>query len=153
MNEGRVEQIGTPLEVNEKPKVLFIAGFINSPSMKFLPVRLDQSGNQVILWESLLLPLNNFENIVNGDSSVTLVMRPEHLENCETENTLIFLQVELLEKLCEDTVLYGILDQTDTALTVWLSGNHPVDTGDKLPITITPEHLHIFDSDTGNKLN
>ena len=49
MNEGRVEQIGTPLEVNEKPKVLFIAGFIISPSMKFIPVRLDQSGNQVIL--------------------------------------------------------------------------------------------------------
>ena len=80
-------------------------------------------------------------------------MRPEHLENCETENTLIFLQVELLEKLCEDTVFYGILDQTDTALTVWLSGNHPVETGDKLPVTITPEHLHTFDSDTGNKLN
>jgi len=49
MNEGRVEQIFTPLEVNEKPKVLFIAGFIISPSMKFIPVRLDQSGNQVIL--------------------------------------------------------------------------------------------------------
>ena len=49
MNERLVEQIGTPLEVNEKPKVHFIAGFIGSPSMKFIPVRLDQSGNQVIL--------------------------------------------------------------------------------------------------------
>ena len=80
-------------------------------------------------------------------------MRLERLEDCETENALKFLQVELLEKLCEDTVLYGILDQTDTALTVCISGNHPVETGDKLPVTITPEHLHTFDSDTGNKLN
>ena len=79
MNEGRVEQIGTPLEVYEKPKTLFVAEFIGSPSMNLIPVRLDPSGNQVILGESLPLPLNNFENIVNGDSSVTLGMRPEHL--------------------------------------------------------------------------
>ncbi|HIN47170.1 MAG TPA: sn-glycerol-3-phosphate ABC transporter ATP-binding protein UgpC, partial [Deltaproteobacteria bacterium] len=78
MNEGRVEQIGTPLEVYEKPKTLFVAEFIGSPSMNLIPVRLDPSGNQVILGESLPLPLNNFENIVNGDSSVTLGMRPEH---------------------------------------------------------------------------
>jgi len=91
MNEGRVEQIGTPLEVYEKPKTLFVAEFIGSPSMNLIPVRLDPSGNQVILGESLPLPLNNFENIVNGDSSVTLGMRPEHLEDCETENALFFL--------------------------------------------------------------
>ena len=64
MNEGRVEQIGTPLEVYEKPKTLFVAEFIGSPSMNLIPVRLDPSSNQVILGESLPLPLNNFENIV-----------------------------------------------------------------------------------------
>jgi len=121
--------------------------------MNLIPVRLDPSGNQVILGESLPLPLNNFENIVNGDSSVTLGMRPEHLEACESEKALMYLQVEMLEKLGADTVVYGSLDQTDTALTVRLSGIHPVDTGDRLPVTITPEHLHIFDSDTGNRLN
>ena len=105
MNEGRVEQIGTPLEVYEKPQTLFVAGFIGSPSMNLIPVRLDPSGNQVILGESLPLPLNNFENIVNGDSSVTLGMRPEHLEDCEAVNALMFLQVELLEKLGADTVV------------------------------------------------
>ena len=121
--------------------------------MNLIPVRLDPSGNQVILGESLPLPLNNFENIVNGDSSVTLGMRPEHLEDYETENALIFLQVELLEKHGANTVVYGILDQTNTALTVRLSGIHPVDTGDRLPVTITPEHLNIFDSNIGNRLN
>ena len=153
MNEGRVEQIGTPLEVYEKPQTLFVAGFIGSPSMNLIPVRLDPSGNQVILGESLPLPLNNFENIVNGDSSVTLGMRPEHLEGCETENSMMNLQVEMLEKLGADTVVYGKLEQTDISLTVRLPGIYPVDTGDRLPVTITPEHLHIFDSDTGNRLN
>ena len=61
--------------------------------------------------------------------------------------------MELLEKYGANTVIYGILDQTNTALTVRLSGIHPVDTGDKLPVTITPEHLHIFDSENGKRLN
>ena len=150
MNGGRVEQIGTPLEVYEKPQTLFVAGFIGSPSMNLIPGSIGPRGDQVILGESLSLPLTTFEN---GDSQVILGMRPEHLEACETENAMMFLQVELLEKLGADTVVYGSLDQTDTALTVRLSGIHPVDTGDRLPVTITPEHLHIFDSDTGNRLN
>ena len=150
MNGGRVEQIGTPLEVYEKPQTLFVAGFIGSPSMNLIPGSIGPRGDQVILGESLSLPLTTFKN---GDSQVILGMRPEHLEACETENALMFLQVELLEKLGADTVVYGSLDQTDTPLTVRLSGIHPVDTGDRLPVTITPEHLHIFDSDTGNRLN
>ncbi len=150
MNGGRVEQIGTPLEVYEKPQTLFVAGFIGSPSMNLIPGSIGPRGDQVILGESLSLPLTTFEN---GDSQVILGMRPEHLEACETENAMMFLQVELLEKLGADTVVYGSLDQTDTALTVRLSGIHPVDTGDRLPVTITPEHLHIFDSENGKRLN
>ena len=117
MNGGRVEQIGTPLEVYEKPQTLFVAGFIGSPSMNLIPGSIGPRGDQVILGESLSLPLTTFEN---GDSQVILGMRPEHLEACETENAMMFLQVELLEKLGADTVVYGSLDQTDTALTVRL---------------------------------
>ena len=61
------------------------------------------------------------------------------------KNALNFLQVEFLEKLGADTVVYGNLAQTDITLTVRLPGIHPVDTGDRLPVTITPEYLHIFD--------
>ena len=150
MNGGRVEQIGTPLEVYEKPQTLFVAGFIGSPSMNLIPGSIGPRGDQVILGESLSLPLTTFKN---GDSQVILGMRPEHLEACETENALMFLNVEMLEKLGADTVVYGGLDQIDTALTVRLSGIHPVETGDRLPVTITPEHLHIFDSENGKRLN
>ena len=51
MNEGRLEQIGTPLEVYEKPQTLFVAGFIGSPSMNLIPARLDASGDQAVLGE------------------------------------------------------------------------------------------------------
>ena len=153
MNEGRVEQIGTPLEVYEKPQTLFVAGFIGSPAMNLIPARFDANKNQAILGESLSLPLTTFENSANGDSPVTLGMRPEHLEACESEKALMYLQVEMLEKLGADTVVYGNLAQTDITLTVRLPGIHPVDSGDSLPLTIPPEHLHFFDSDSGNRLN
>ena len=61
MNGGRVEQIGTPLEVYEKPQTLYVAGFIGSPSMNLIPGSIGPRGDQAILGESLSLPLTTFE--------------------------------------------------------------------------------------------
>ncbi|MBC8257427.1 MAG: sn-glycerol-3-phosphate import ATP-binding protein UgpC [SAR324 cluster bacterium] len=153
MNEGRVEQIGTPLEVYEKPQTLFVAGFIGSPSMNIIPAVLSSNGDLALLGDSLSLPLTHSENSANSDSQVTLGMRPEHLEACESEKASMFLQVEMLEKLGADTVVYGKLEQTELVLTVRLSGIHPVVSGDRLPLTIPSEHLHIFEIDSGKRLN
>ena len=65
----------------------------------------------------------------------------------------MFLQVELLEKLGADTVVYGNLDQTDLFLTIRLAGIHPVSSEDSLPLTIPPEHLHVFDADRDSRFN
>ena len=121
--------------------------------MNLFPARLDATGEQAILWESVYLPLNPTGNSEKRDTPVTLGMRPEHLETCETRNALMNLQVEMLEKLGADTVVYGKLDQTDISLTVRLPGIHPVDSGDRLALTIPPEYLHVFDSDSGRRLN
>ena len=80
-------------------------------------------------------------------------MRPEHMEACEQENALMFLQVELLEKLGADTIVYGNLDQTDLFLTIRLAGIHSVSSGDRLPLTIPSEHLHVFDADKGSRFD
>mgnify|MGYP001230151343 CR=1 FL=1 len=121
--------------------------------MNLFPARLDATGEQAIMRESVYLPLNPTVNSEKRDTPVTLGMRPEHLETCETRNALMNLQVEMLEKLGEDTVVYGKLYQTDISLTVRLPGIHPVDSGDKMALTIPPEYLHVFDSDSGRRLN
>ena len=82
MNEGRLEQIGTPLEVYEKPQTLFVAGFIGSHSMNIIPARLDASGDQAVLGKSVSLQLIPSKYSANGNDLVTLGMRPEHLEAC-----------------------------------------------------------------------
>ena len=60
--------------------------------MNLIPGSIGPKGDQAILGESLSLPLTTFENFEKGDSPVILGMRPEHLEACETENALMFLQ-------------------------------------------------------------
>jgi sn-glycerol 3-phosphate transport system ATP-binding protein len=153
MNEGRVEQIGTPLEVYDNPKTLFVAGFIGSPFMNLISARLDAKGKHVNLSESVSVPLTPVEYSNKSNLPVTLGMRPEHLEACEPDNALMFLHVELLEKLGADTVVYGNINETETTLTVRLPGIHPVTSGDRLPLMITSEHLHIFHSDSGIRIN
>mgnify|MGYP006413083053 FL=1 len=152
MNEGRVEQIGTPLEVYEKPQTLFVAEFIGSPSMNLIPARLDATAEQAILGEAVYLPLNPTGKSEKRDVPITLGMRPQRLETCEAKNAMMNLQVEMLEKLGADTVVYGKMEQTDISLTVRLPGIHPVESGDSLALTIPPEHLHIFDSESGRRL-
>ncbi|HSG77890.1 MAG TPA: sn-glycerol-3-phosphate ABC transporter ATP-binding protein UgpC, partial [Burkholderiales bacterium] len=78
MNAGRAEQIGAPLEVYAKPATTFVAGFIGSPPMNLIP----QNGR-------------------------LLGIRPEHLEPCSPADASITLEVDLIEPLGADTLVYG----------------------------------------------
>ncbi len=59
MNNGRIEQIGTPQELYHKPKTRFVAGFIGSPAMNFIPARLEQAGagHQMRVSDAIALPV------------------------------------------------------------------------------------------------
>ena len=153
MNNGLIEQVGTPGELYHQPRTRFVAGFIGSPLMNLISARLDAKGKHVNLSESVSVPLTTVEYSNNSNLPVTLGIRPEHLEACEPKNALMFLNVELLEKLGADTIVYGNINETETTLTVRLPGTHPVTSGDRLPLMITSEHLHIFHSDSGIRIN
>ncbi len=153
INAGKVEQIGTPLEVYEHPQTTFVASFIGSPAMNLLSARLDPKNEKAKLSDTVSLPLTHTELPENGNSPVTLGVRPEHLEACEEEQSMFRLQVDILEKLGADTIVYGKIVDVELPLTVRLPGIHTVASGDTLPMRVTPEHLHIFDSKTGKRLN
>jgi len=78
LNDGYVEQLGTPIELYERPATRFVAGFIGSPSMNFLNTTISEDGKTALLSgsETLLLP-ENFAGFAN--QQVTIGIRPEHL--------------------------------------------------------------------------
>ena len=85
MNKGKIEQIGTPNELYHKPATRFVAGFIGSPAMNFVPCRLEEAGGKlnVRLTDRLSFPLPparaaRYQNVPRSEK-LLLGIRPEHL--------------------------------------------------------------------------
>jgi sn-glycerol 3-phosphate transport system ATP-binding protein len=153
MNDGVVEQIDTPLEVYDRPSTTFVAGFIGSPSMNFLPGRLDAEGRRVELpgGENFHLPDEGLS--AQGGGEVTLGIRPEHLIVTEKGTGLAHLKVDMVEALGADTLVHGHFGTDKTPLTVRVPGVMKVGSADILPLTCEPERLHIFDSKSGARIS
>lgn len=143
MNAGIAEQIGTPLEVYQKPQTLFAAQFIGSPAMNILDA--DIVGGAVKL-----------NGVAIGAASgpegpIKLGIRPEHLVQNETGP--FRANIHMSEPLGANTVLHGRLAGMDNvAITVSLQGVHHVDDKSKaINFSVDPENIHLFDSDTGQR--
>jgi sn-glycerol 3-phosphate transport system ATP-binding protein len=155
MNGGVAEQIGTPMEVYHRPASTFVAGFIGSPAMNFLPAKLTEQG--VELRGGHKVPLTNGFNGTSAGAStgreVTLGIRPEHLTH-ETGQGIgdIAVQVELVEALGADTVVHARLASSGDPLIARLPGSAHVNNGDTLHFAITPGEVHLFDHDSGRRM-
>jgi multiple sugar transport system ATP-binding protein len=130
LNGGRIEQIGTPLELYNHPANLFVAGFIGSPRMNLLPTEL-----------------------VRGEApgaTVTLGIRPEHVEPCPEADADLTVRVDLVEQLGGETFLYTAINSggpnDDIPLTIRCDGQSRLARGDVLPVRFSRDHLHRFDA-------
>ncbi|WP_376091528.1 sn-glycerol-3-phosphate ABC transporter ATP-binding protein UgpC [Roseomonas sp. CCTCC AB2023176] len=144
MNAGRAAQVGRPMEIFSRPADIYVAGFIGSPSMNFLPATLDGAGAR--LASGLLVALPEPPAAPSG-TAVTLGIRPEHLLPGEAEGALP-LAVELIEPLGSETVIHG-RSPDGLPITARLPGSF---TGSTLPVRIATEAVHLFAAETGARL-
>ena len=143
INNGVIEQLATPIEIYNNPKSLFVAGFIGSPQMNFIEGELK---NNTLSAEGF--EIKNIKSDFNGD--ITLGIRPEHLS--QSDNGLINLNVDLVEQLGSDNLVYGQLkDKKDFCYRC--PGNLTVKKGDKLSLNIDNENYFIFDKSSGKRVN
>ncbi len=149
MNGGIAEQIGTPLEVYQRPESLFVAGFIGSPPMNVLDARIAADGGGVVLAGGVRLPLAH-PRIGDAGRAVRLGIRPEHLAPADATGAFP-VAVELVEALGADTVVYGRLSD-GAALLTRLAGLPSCRAGDRLTVTPQAGALHLFDAGTGRRL-
>jgi sn-glycerol 3-phosphate transport system ATP-binding protein len=143
MNAGVAEQIGSPLDVYEKPDTLFAAQFIGSPSMNLLSATV--AGKMILVGDTELgqrdLP----------DRPVQLGIRPEH-ESISDDGPLI-LRVSLAEPLGANTLLHGSLVGSGEAFTAAVSGVYRVSGhNEEVKLAPDPAYLHLFDPETGKRL-
>jgi len=143
INNGIIEQLATPIEIYNNPKSLFVAGFIGSPQMNFIDGELK---NNTLSAEGF--EIKNVKSDFNGD--ITLGIRPEHLS--QSDNGLINLNVDLVEQLGSDNLVYGQLkDKKDFCYRC--PGNLTIKKGDKLSLNIDNENYFIFDKSSGKRVN
>ncbi|EKE71508.1 sn-glycerol-3-phosphate import ATP-binding protein UgpC [Oceanibaculum indicum] len=153
MNLGVAEQIGTPLEVYEKPATMFVAGFIGSPSMNFLPATLSDGGRTADLG-GVMLPLNGGVRGAADGKPVVLGIRPEHLQQqAEAAPGTLEVAVDLVEMLGADTLVYGTIQGTEAHLTARLPGVAQFRAGDTLHLRPADNELHLFDKESEKRLN
>ena len=149
LNDGYVEQVGTPLELYRKPANIFVAGFIGSPKMNFLSVKVLQiEGQQVTLQlpgeDQMQLQRENI-NFKVGDT-LTLGIRPEHFELEQNKGCSLSATVDIIERLGNETYIYAN-DANDNLLTVVGDGELDVSNKEKLKIHFTTDHCHLFGRD------
>ncbi|OOY16610.1 sn-glycerol-3-phosphate ABC transporter ATP-binding protein UgpC [Thioclava sp. DLFJ4-1] len=144
MNGGVAEQIGTPLEVYERPVTIFAAQFIGSPSMNVIDAEV--RAGQVMLGHVTLGPTDL------PDRPVSLGIRPEHLH--PDDNGPLTLNVTLSEPLGANTLLHGTLEGRGEAMTAALPGVHMEKQAvGQVRLSVNAEDLHLFDPKTGQRLN
>jgi ABC-type sugar transport system ATPase subunit len=128
LRAGRIEQVGTPLEVYNHPANLFVAGFIGSPRMNLLPARVAGSGRVAI------------------GADITLGARPEHIDIVDEDQADLVITVDLVEQLGGETYLYGSAPGLPQ-LTVRQDGQARYDRNQRLGLRLKRETLHLFGAD------
>ncbi|MEM9908121.1 MAG: sn-glycerol-3-phosphate ABC transporter ATP-binding protein UgpC, partial [Cyanobacteria bacterium P01_D01_bin.44] len=145
---GVIEQVGTPMELYHHPRNRFVAGFIGSPKMNFLPVMttsVQDSGTTLRLpGDAMVTVPVQPKTLMVGDRA-TLGIRPEALR-IDANNPTLMGEVLVVEHLGDVTYLYVKVAGGDT-LIVETEGDRPVAVGDRVPIYIDGDLCHLFDAD------
>ena len=152
MDDGYAAQIGSPLEVYERPATLFVAGFIGSPAMNFLTARLHSGGRSVEIPGSIIIPVDGSGLSDYSGKEVTLGIRPEHFEITEQKEHAMQLSVNHVELLGADTLVHGHFGGEKTLLTARLPDIYRFKKGSKLALSVSPEKMHLFDIQSGKRI-
>ena len=181
MRAGILQQVGTPADLYAAPKNLFVAGFIGSPSMNFLPGEL--SGDTVSLPVGDIRLPDSVRGRLKGDgrSEVIVGMRPEHFEDAtlvpdtsrghtfrakpdvlESMGSEYYAYFEIASERVSSRELEELAADAGTAdlphsregsqIVARLSADSRIQQGQEMELFLDTEHLHMFDSDSGESL-
>ncbi|TGQ37343.1 sn-glycerol-3-phosphate ABC transporter ATP-binding protein UgpC [Mesorhizobium sp. M00.F.Ca.ET.216.01.1.1] len=148
MHDGFVQQVGHPLELYDRPANIFVAGFIGSPGMNFLPATVREGDKlEAVLADGQTLRLPDGLPLNDGDA-ISVGLRPEHIQLAESGT--LEAEVEVVEPLGLSTQFYVKL--AGQQVCVFVMGRSNVRPGDAVRLSADPAALHLFDPASGNRI-
>jgi ABC-type sugar transport system ATPase subunit len=151
MNQGRIEQVGKPLELYYTPAKLFVAGFIGSPAMNFFPAEVERvEGTQAFVKGATIAPVMLPLGLLTTGAKLTIGVRPEHLAIGAPGDFSTTGVVELVERLGESS--YAHVRRSDDKLMVAeIRGRETPTPGQTVTFSAPAEDIHVFD-EAGRRL-
>jgi multiple sugar transport system ATP-binding protein len=149
LKDGILQQVDSPRNLYDTPQNVFVAGFIGSPAMNLVQLPIVDGGVQ---FGDAVLPVSREILAKASGSKITVGIRPEKLS--VSEHGLV-VDVDVVEELGSDGYLYGRaqLDGTEQNVVVRVDAiNHPK-AGDKIHLISEPDAVHLFDVESGARLN
>ncbi len=146
MNDGHVEQIGSPLDLYNFPHNRFVATFIGSPAMNMLDASYRANDNSVVTKGGIVTPLTFKPDLADG-ASVVMGIRPEHLDFAENG---LSATISVVEPTGSETLVFAKLDEQE--ITVMFRDHQAVTPGQTITLAMRPEAIHLFDTETGTRV-
>jgi multiple sugar transport system ATP-binding protein len=155
MNHGRIEQVGAPQDLYHNPKTRFVAGFIGSPAMNFIPCRLEQNGAgmKVRVSDTISLPVPESRAArYRGAQGRDLVLglRPEHLTEPRraerNEASEFTVTLDVVEPLGMETMVFFTVNGQEICARVDPAAARGP--GEQMRLAANVEHMHLFDPAT-----
>jgi multiple sugar transport system ATP-binding protein len=153
LNDGRLQQVSTPLECYHEPANQFVAGFLGEPSMNFFDVQYEDG---TLVGDGFEYPLGaEVRNSLGGTTDLVLGIRPEDVELAETAgNDHDFgTTVDVVEPMGDENTIHLKFDDGAETMIATADGFTRIADGDEVVARIPEDSIHIFDRETGEALH
>ncbi len=157
LKDGYIQQVDTPQNLYYKPENLFVASFIGSPQMNFMPANISREGDNVVAdvkGNKFTIPAEKAAALVEGGyigKEVVMGIRPENIHASQAfieiaDNAKITATVDVTEMLGAEKYLYLKLE--DVAFTARVESRNNADAGDSIELAFDLNRIHFFDKET-----
>ena len=158
MNQGIIEQVGTPQELYHSPTTRFVAGFIGSPAMNFLPVRVDEAGGKLVVRVNPSIVLQVPDERVERykpfkGRDMLLGIRPEHMFDYHESEMKpgvgrLDAEVDVVEPMGMETMVHFFIDGTPVCARC--EPSTPAAPAQILPLAVDLNNMHLMESGSGH---
>lgn len=138
LNEGVIEQIGPPMELYHTPRTRFVADFLGSPGMNFMPVDIRDN--------ALMFASKKLFDYTDGAHAELMGIRPEHIQVRAPGTGTLDVDIRVKETLGDESFLYVMHAASETQLIVKTHGEDLHKAGQSIALQFPPERIHLFDA-------